>query len=429
MISWKHTQAKFEEKKVITIGIVGGGAAGMAAALFAARKGANVTIFEGNDRLGKKILSTGNGKCNLGNLNVDESRYYSSSPDKLKYYLNCFQPEDTLQFFRELGLFIISKNGYLYPKSEQAASVLDVLRYAIDRNPLIQVKVDCKIIKLEKNIRSSKIILWSAKERFTCDKIILACGSKAAPKTGSDGSGYDLAKYIGHTIIPVVPALVQLRCEEDWFKSVSGVRSEALISVQNGSSILKERGELQLTDYGISGIPVFQLSRQINYLLKKAKSVEVTIDFFPDISLNELKDEVLTTRNKLSDYSTMEEFFSGLLNKKVMAAFIKLAGLRLNDSPGKVDINRILRVCELCKCLKVHVNGSNSFDQAQVCAGGVSLDEMDRHLQSKLVEGVYIIGELLDVDGKCGGYNLHWAWCSGCIAGTSAATNDEWSVK
>lgn len=408
------------------IGIIGGGASGMSAALFAAENNAKVIIYEGNDRLGKKILATGNGKCNLGNLDYSEDKYYSQDSDLMKSYIEKFKVEDTIQFFQKLGLMIIEKKGYLYPLSEQAASVLDVLRFAIERNQNINVLTECKIDKIEKNTKTKQFVVYNGNQKEMFDAIILATGGKAAPKSGSDGSGYELAKHFGHKLIPVVPALVQLKCKEDYFKAIAGVRTEALISVKNnGEKLWSEKGELQLTDYGISGIPVFQLSRNVNYLLKSVKEVDVEIDFLPHIDSHEFEEVIRNRVNVKGDNITLDEYFAGMLNKKIMNLFIKLAGCKNTDLLKDTKNQKIRKIFELCKCFKVTVNGSNSFEQAQVCAGGVKLSELTPNLESKKEPGLFMIGELVDIDGRCGGYNLHWAWGSGAIAGKYAAKGDK----
>lgn len=407
----------------ITIGIVGGGAAGMTAAVSAARQGAEVTVFEGNERLGKKILSTGNGKCNLGNLDMGPEKYYSENPELLKEYLNRFGTNETIEFFRTLGLMIKEKNGYLYPVSEQASTVLDVLRFEIERQKdRIHVIKELCIDRVEQDKKQKKIKLWGGKQTYVFDRVILSCGGKAAPKTGSDGSGYKLAGMLGHSLIPVVPALVQLRCREDWFKSVAGVRTEAALSFsgRNGRNAT-ECGELQITDYGISGIPVFQISRQINYLLREQIEVEVAIDFLPGFEKAGFEEKMIETRLSVKNCRTVEEYFSGMLNKKLMLLFIRLAGLKPTEQTGNISREKILQVYELCRNLRVHVTGSNSFENAQVCAGGVPLTEVKGTLESRLVPDVFFAGEILDVDGRCGGYNLQWAWCSGYLAGMAAA--------
>ena len=392
----------------------------MAAAIRAARNGAEVELFEGNDRVGKKILSTGNGKCNLGNVELELDKYFSSRPERLERFLEKFNADDTIAFFHSLGLLVKQKNGGLYPVSEQAASVLDALRYAIERESAIKVRTQCRIDRIERTAKKNKITLFSGREQFSFDRVILACGGKAAPKTGSDGSGYLLAKMLGHGIVPTVPALVQMKCSEDWFKSVAGVRADAEISFDDGERVA-ERGELQLVDYGISGIPVFQLSRRMNYILRSRKELVVKIDFLPDYPGEHFADKLFRERRALMKGATVEAYFTGLLNKKLMLLFIRMAGLKPTEAAEQADRERLKRVYELCRELRVHVTGSNSFDNAQVTAGGVPLEEVTERLESKKAPGVFFAGEILDVDGRCGGYNLHWAWCSAYLAGTGAA--------
>ena len=406
--------------KRIQVGVLGGGAAGMAAAIASARQGAEVTILERNDRIGKKILATGNGKCNLGNLDLSVSQYYGSSPEWISQALDRFGTKETIQLFQEIGLMIKSKNGYLYPACEQAAVVLDVLRFELQACG-VKVIQECKINKIEKNNATGKILVSDGSTKYLFDKVILACGSKAAPKTGSDGSGYKLAKQLGHNIISTVPALVQLKCREDYLKAVSGVRADGKIKIYKGKEcIATERGELQLTEYGISGIPVFQVSRIVNYLLRTEPEVKVTIDLLPDYDVKAYED-MRTKRDLLQTGRTVEEYFTGMLHKKLMQLFIKMAGLKGTTPIEQADSQAILRVYRLCREWTLHVTGSNPYENAQVCAGGVDTSEITENMESKLVPGVYFAGEILDVDGKCGGYNLQWAWCSGMIAGSECA--------
>ncbi len=403
-----------------TIGIVGGGAAGMMAAITAAGQGASVTLFERNERLGKKLLATGNGKCNLGNLDLTVEKYHTGNPKRLAAQLDRFGTEATIAFFETLGLMVKQKNGYLYPLSEQAASVLDVLRFEVERRSNIRVVLETKIDRIERDGKRNRICLWSGKRLYTFDRVILACGGKAAPRTGTDGSGYRLAEMLGHRLVPVVPALVRLRCREDWLKGVAGVRAEAeLTLLQDGREVAKERGELQLTDYGISGIPVFQLSRMANYMLLGKKEPEVRINFLPEAQENFVREQFKIRR--ALEKSTVEEYFTGLLNKKLMALFIRLEGLKPSQYVSGAAREKLAGVYERCRGLTVHVTGSNSFDSAQVCAGGVPMEEVTDSLESKLSAGVFFAGELLDVDGRCGGYNLQWAWCSGYLSGMAAA--------
>lgn len=407
-------------KKQKTVGVIGGGAAGMMAAITAARQGARVTILERNDRIGKKILMTGNGKCNLGNYQLSMQEYYGGNQEWISRALSRFDTDDTVSFFQGLGLLLKSKNGYIYPACEQAAVVLDVLRYELQALG-ITIITECKSNAIQKDEKTGSIIVGDGTKQYTFDAVVLACGSKAAPKTGSDGSGYKLAKQLGHHIIPTVPALVQLKCSEDYFKAVAGVRADASIKVfDDGICVADERGELQLTEQGISGIPVFQLSRIVNYILREKSSVDVEIDFLPDYD-EQAFDNLCAGRSLLQSERTVEEFFTGVLNKKIMALFIKLAGLKGNTPIEQADKEKLSFVYSLCRSWRVHVTGSNPYDNAQVCAGGVDTTELTEDMESRKVPGVFMAGELLDVDGKCGGYNLQWAWCSGYLAGMAAA--------
>lgn len=412
------------------VGIIGAGAAGMTAAIAAAREGARVTVFERNDRVGKKILMTGNGKCNLGNRMLDISMYHADRTDFLEERIKEFGTDETISYFNGLGLMIKEKNGYLYPACEQASAVLDVLRNEISELG-IKVVTNCKITGM--NIRKSdgKLCLYiddnekDVENGQIFDSVVVACGGKAAPSTGSDGNGYELAKKIGHSINPTVPALVQLRCGEKFFKSISGVRADAYVAIcRNGSELAGERGELQLTDYGISGIPVFQLSRTAAYLLKENnnKGLEIHIDFLPDISCAEYKAFCGCRKEMFAD-RTVEGFFTGMLNKKLMQLFIRMAGLKGEEYVRTADKNKIDKVFSLCKDLRVTAVDTNPFANAQVTAGGIPLKEIKENFESRKIPEVYFAGEILDVDGKCGGYNLQWAWCSGYIAGAAAARN------
>lgn len=403
------------------VGIIGGGAAGMAAAIAAGTAGAQVTLIEGNDRLGKKILATGNGRCNLGNEKLDLNEYYTGSPELLGKCLERFGTEETVSFFLSIGLMIHSRNGYLYPLCQQASAVLDVLRYEVAALG-IEVVTECRAERVERDQKTGEIRVRGNGRSFRFHKVILACGGCAAPKTGSDGSGFKLAGQLGHSLVPTVPALVQLKCREDYFRSVAGVRAEAMLTVvHKGGPAVRERGELLLADYGISGIPVFQLSRVVNYILKDgAPEVEVVIDLLPDHT-DEMFEKLCEGRSHLQGRRTVEEFFAGMLNKKLMLLFIRLAGLKPWEEAAGADRRKIRQVYKLCRQWSVHVTGSNSYDNAQVCAGGVPLDEVTENLESKKAPGIYFAGEILDVDGKCGGYNLQWAWCSGHLAGRAAA--------
>ena len=411
--------------------IIGGGASGMMAAITAAQlnKKAKIILIEHGDRLGKKILVTGNGKCNLTNQNMDISCYRSDNPDFVQEALSLFGNADTEKFFERIGILLKEKNGYMYPYSEQAATVSDVLRAELVRCN-IDIQLGTKINKIVAQDNHFEIYCEDNK-RFTGDRLILATGSKASPKTGSDGSGYELAKLLGHKIIKPLPALVQLICEGNFWKGIAGVRCDANVVIKaDDKFVCEERGELQLTEYGISGIPVFQVSRFAVRALDRGQKVSAYIDFLPTLSQERIfkfilsQTEVKGLTNAISSASikSIEECLNGLLNKKLTLFILKEAKIPQGKAVLSLSDKEIKLIIRLIKNFEVKVTGSKSFDMAQVCSGGVDTTQVDsRTMESLKTKGLYFVGELLDVDGICGGYNLQWAWTSGYLAGQDAA--------
>ena len=403
------------KKKIL---IIGGGASGMMAAIIAAEKGCDVTIYEKSDRIGQKILVTGNGKCNLSNRNLTMENYYSSNKEQMKQYFSEFDSEDTILFFKECGLLLKDKNNYLYPACEQASMVLDVLRIRLKQQHVqIKTQVEVQSIKAAKD----NIICVTADGKEEFNSVILACGSYAGVKNIKNAAGYELAKSLGHHILPLYPALVQVICKEPFFKSISGIRADAELTLfKDDNKLAVERGELQITDYGISGIPVFQFSRIIAERTSKQGSLQVIIDFLPDYGMDEWQ---LFIKNRLFSYQgeEIESFFTGLLHKKLNALVMKMFGLKPQDIISEENNKMIEKACKYLKEFIVTPISMKSFENAQTCAGGIDLKELDETLQSKLCKNIYYCGEMVDVDGKCGGYNLQWAWKSGYIAGKNAA--------
>lgn len=405
------------------IAVIGGGAAGMTAAIRAAQAGASVTLYERNDRVGKKILSTGNGKCNFSNEKMGADCYYGSGRALVDAIYETFGVRETKDFFAKLGMQIKDRDGYLYPASGQATTVLDVLRYELERLS-VSVHTGQRVIDIA--VESNGLTVETDDQRSeNYDAVILACGGKAAPKTGSDGDGFLLAKKLGHRIIPTVPALVALRCEEDFYKRVAGVRCDARLTLHiDGQPIRIEQGELQWTDYGISGIPVFQLSREAAYALKGHKTVTVKIDLMPELCEDDGSySRFWAERWERQGGQTMEQFVTGSVNKKLGLLLLKMAEIKETEKAESIEPFRRKRLEELYHSFTVKVNETNTFDQAQVCAGGVDCREVTDTLESRIVEGLYFAGEILDIDGVCGGYNLQWAWSSGTVAGQTAAGN------
>lgn len=404
--------------------IIGGGASGLTAAIAAARAGASVTIIEHMDRVGKKILSTGNGRCNLTNRRMDKDCYRSSRKDFPLEVIGGFGVNETLDFFRELGIEPKDRNGYIYPYSDQASAVLDVLRSEISRLGVF-VLLSCQV----KEIRAGQkggFQVDTDQGMVEGEALILAAGSKAAPSTGSDGSGYELAKKLGHSVIKPLPALVQLRCQGNLYRQMAGIRTEARVKVfGNGGLLAEDQGELQLTDYGLSGIPVFQISRFASKALDQGHKVCVLVDFMPSWE-EETALERLTERAGRLGYKTAEELFTGLLNKKLALVLLKLAGILPEQKAGSLSAGQLRKLVKQMKSYEAIVMSVNPFANAQVCCGGVDTREVDSAtMESRLRKNLYFAGEILDVDGICGGYNLQFAWSSGMLAGRAAAEGSQ----
>lgn len=442
--------------------VAGGGASGLVAAIAAAENGARVTILEHKDRVGKKLLMTGNGRCNLTNMSDIHGKYYSSdaeSLDKIYDTLVRFSAQDTRDFFKRLGLYTREKrDGGVYPVSEQAAIVLDVLRSQCVRLG-VRIRTDCEVTAVRparKGGGTVYVTQYSSpafrqdltasgpdtpvqgqgksarnrdksvarKEQIDYDRLILATGGKAAAVSGSDGSGYGLVKKLGHSVIEPLPALVQLRCEGAFFKALSGVRAQGRVRLLvDGREAACEEGELQLVDYGISGIPVFQLSRLASRAVYDGRRCEAAIDFIPYIKTADSGVFGGSMERSVSEFAhkTVEELLSGLVHKKVASVVCKQNKIAHGETVGQAGAAKLRDCISMLADFRVKIIAPNPFENAQVCCGGVPLGEVDENFMSRRCAGIYIVGELLDCDGRCGGYNLQWAWATGAIAGADAA--------
>lgn len=435
------------------IGIIGGGASGLVAAYFAAKAGAEVTIFEKNHRLGKKILATGNGKCNLSNLDFSTGYYHSMDPQRIDDFFSRFSVQDTMKMFSGLGLLVKDKNGYLYPECEQAAVVVDVFTYALAQLH-VEVKNGFYVTEIQKQKHSIGVVGWKEEsaedatsaqkekkkknspkskktddknvsrkeEKHYVDRLIIACGSKAGltKEAEAEENGIALLSFLHLSCAKRVPSLVQLKCRENFFKQLAGVRCHAEIVLElSATNELHEKGELQLTDYGISGIPVFQLSRYASYALLEQKSVSGYIDFLPEIRLSDWE-KLMQNRRTAYNNRPAEQFLVGTVNKKIIPVVLKEAGIRGADRIDQVSDSQFRKLIHFFKRFPITVTETNPFSSAQVCAGGIRLNEVSDSLELIKCPGIYVTGELLDIDGRCGGYNLQWAWTSGAIAAKAA---------
>lgn len=496
--------SKRSENRKKTVAVIGGGAAGMMAAIEAARAGAIVTLIEKNPQLGKKLATTGNGRCNYTNLDMGDrigGKFRGFHPEFAAPALDALPPEAVLDWFRAIGVEPRFRGSYVYPNSDQASAVVDALREELHRlsvkvhynaevKSVQRIDTDTEVSAAKASMPGKAASASEIREKrnagyfmiqctdavVKADRVILAAGSKAAPKTGSNGDGYFIARKLGHTIVPYVPALCGIRCAGDAFRALAGIRTEAALElVIDGHSVDREAGELQLVDYGISGIPVFQLSRYAAYALQEGKKAAVYINFLPgfteagavrdsdrNVAVRNSKrassasgistievSAVKNAQNARTEVSfcaakaedpkdlavqlyrqrqqrlagrKMESFFTGLLHQKLGQLLLRMASVRPELPVAELSEKQLRSLASLSVRFKAECVEMNGFLQAQVVAGGVDTTEVDPGtMASRLVPGLYFAGEVLDIDGICGGYNLQWAWASGFVAGRHAA--------
>lgn len=401
--------------------IIGAGAAGLVSAIAAAREGRKVCIVEHTDCIGKKILATGNGKCNITNMVLNENCYKCEDSSFVMDTLREFDNHAVIDFFHSLGIITRNKNGYIYPNSEQAASIRDVLELECRR-----LQVTILSGTTPQNMKKEKELfkLKTDKGLIEASHLIIATGSKASPKTGSDGSGYEYAKSFGHTVKTPLPALTALRSPLKIFKQLSGVRCEASLTLEvDGKKTDSSYGELQLTDYGISGIPVFQISKYAVWNIYHKKKVQVRIDFLPSMDREQLL-ALLKSKQSREGYRSLDTFLTGIFNKKLYVTLLKYMKFDIDTPVSKLSDRQIEQIAEGFKDFVVETDGYNSFDYAQVCQGGIPTEELHAvTMESKFVKNLHFAGEIIDVDGICGGYNLQWAFSTGYLSG-KACSND-----
>lgn len=403
--------------------IIGGGASGLMAAITAKDLGADVIILEANDRIGKKILSTGNGRCNITNKYVSSARYHSNNSNFPNDILRQFSVEDTSNFFYSIGLPLVTlEDGKMYPQSLQASSVLDLLRLTLD-DKNIPIYLNHKV----KSIMSTKNgfkILTSKGDTISANKIILATGGASAPKTGSDGSGFAIAKQLGHNIIKPLPALVQIKLDYNHLKALSGIKFDGNCSIYVDDELKrKEFGEILFTDYGISGPPILQLSRIASYGLDKKKKVHINVNLMSSYEKDELIN-FLESHFAIFSHRSLMNSLIGVVNKKLIPIILKETNIENIHKPcSELTWQEKNNLITLLQNWEFKVTGTNSFSNCQVTAGGIDTLQIDNStLQSKIVPNLYFCGELIDVDGDCGGFNLQWAWSSGFVAGKNSCS-------
>lgn len=398
--------------------VVGAGASGMVAALEASKGGSRVLILERMDRPGKKILATGNGKCNMTNLTMEKDCYRGSAKDLARFGNSVMSPDKLRRYFYDLGLATMDRDGYVYPITEQAKSVLSTLLLALSEQK-VAIHTGEKVEHILP-IKSFQYEVRTEKDIYHTSFLVLATGGMASPKLGSDGSGYQLLKELHIPVKKPAPALTALCSSKKIFKSLSGVRTKGMISLfLDGTFCEKEQGEIQLTDYGISGIPVFQLSRYAIEGMEEGKKAEVELDFFPEWDFGRVRKIVRDFRKKKE--RSASSLLSGLVHEKWIPVLLKEAGIQKETLVSLIPEKSWNRLIHLLKAYPIPIDGYRDFDFAQACQGGAYGNELTKELESKKYKGLYLTGELVDVDGICGGYNLHWAFTSGYLAGKSIA--------
>lgn len=390
--------------KIYDLIIVGGGAAGMFGGIVATGNGKNVAIIEKNEALGKKILATGNGKCNFTNTKWKEDSFRGDFDFAYKVY-DKFDYKKTLEFFEEIGIYHYERDGYCYPYSRQAKAVCDCLLHKLYKLG-VEIFSETSVVKIKKKevfeieaIKDGKVQIFHSK------KVLITTGGKSYSCLGSDGSGYTLAKALGHKITPVYPALVKLYVKEN-VKALDGVRAIAKLSLIIENKKYETKGEIIFGKNSVSGIPIFEISRYCAEAIAGGKETDISIDFFPDIDREKLQEIIKRRSENIS--SKTYRLLIGLINDKLASYYSNLGA---NGEDGLV---------ESLKNMRLSVTKAGEFDIAQVTAGGVDTKEIDcENMESLLVDGLYFAGEVVNVDGNCGGYNLQWAWSSAYVAAKS----------
>lgn len=395
------------------IAVIGAGASGITAAIYAKRVNPqnSVTVIERSDRILKKILSTGNGRCNLSNTVISEENYSSQSPYAINKILTAFTPYEERQFFEELGIMFCEESSRIYPYSKKASAIVDALRFEAERLG-IKIILNTRVKEIKK--ASKGFIINNLKY----DKVIISAGGSAAPIFGTDGNSFNLLKSLGHTITPLSPALVPIKTKENT-ASLKGIRANCAVTLfDKNAAVKKEEGELQLTQYGLSGIAVMQLSR----LCKKGSIIE--IDLLPHLSQEEVYSHLLKRAVSLKN-RRIEDFLTGILHKPLAMYIYKELSLSFDIKVSSLSEKALFQLAQKLKSLKFTVESTLSWDDAQVTSGGALLDEFNLStLESKICPDLYCTGEALDCVGDCGGYNLHWAWTTGAICGKAAGKGE-----
>lgn len=398
----------------MTVAVIGAGASGMVAAITAAEPKKNrIILFERQSRVGRKLLATGNGRCNLSNRGAGIAAYHGESPDFAGYALERFGAEATLDWFSGLGLVTVTESdGRVYPFSDQANSVVDVLRFAVD-GAGIELQTGCEVTALRRDGRG--FLLETGSGSVFADKVIVASGGAAGGKLGGGKSGYALLEGLGHSCTRLYPALVQIKTDPAWVRSLKGVRADAAIKLLRGGEKLAESaGEIQFTDYGVSGPAAFDLSRAV---AAAGSDLTLRLDLMRGMTEKEIT-AILARRQRAFPALTTEDLLTGMLHNRLGRTMIRYGGRSLTTPLPGLNYLELSAIARDVKRFELPALGVAGMDNAQITAGGVPTREFDpQTLESRVCPGVFAAGEVLDIDGDCGGFNLQWAWSSGRLAG------------
>lgn len=397
---------------------IGGGASGMAAAIFCAERDKRVLLLEKAPRVGKKLLATGNGTCNITNIHAIPDRYHQAA-DFVRPALTQFPPSSAIDFFERIGVSCVTReNGRVYPRCEQAGAVLDCLRLTMtERGVTVQCDSDVTAVTPRKDG-------WQVTvngNTVTAHAVVIATGGAAAPALGGNASCYTLPLSIGHHKTPLYPAIVQVRTDTTFVRAMKGLRTDATVTFSlNGKAIAAHTDELLFTEYGISGPAVMQISRAVgDWERRKNGDMSVTLDFLPTLSYDAVWADLCLRRDRGRQ---MEDFLTGLLHKRIGQTLCRMAGLSLTDNGATLTDTQLHRLCDTIKNATLSVTGTQGFGGAQVTAGGIERAEVDPETMASLkAKNLYLLGEVLDVDGECGGFNLQWAWSSAYAAAQAIA--------
>lgn len=407
--------------------VIGGGASGMLAAITAAqtlqkqKKAGRIVLLEKENRVGKKLLATGNGRCNLSNQEI-EPKHFHGGRDWAAPLLQQFPAKAIVQCFEKMGLLCrTDSEGRVYPYNLQASAVLEILRMQMELHG-IEVFCEQGVESVQKK-GEQFLLTTESGDRWTAEKVILAAGGKAAPKLGGSGSGTRLAKQLGHTVVQEFPALVQLKSDPNRMKAIKGMRSQGTATLFiNGKQTMEEAGEVQFTEHGLSGICIFQFSGSVNQQLAQGAKAEIALDLMPEWKADQLGKRIAGQGKRYADLPTID-LLCGFVNQRVGQAVIKEAlGKQMPACAGDCTYDQYQKIAETVKSFRFPITGSMGWDSAQVTAGGVDCREIDNNtMESKKCRGLYLTGELVDLYGDCGGFNLHFAWSSGIAAGRDCA--------